>query len=59
VGLQSNMRKPLDLAVEKATVSSPVLGVIPYDGLTALATEALYVVTLSVTVRSENGRAST
>lgn len=53
------MRKPFDLAVEKATESSPVFGVIPYDGLTALATEALYVVTLSVTVRSENGRAST
>jgi hypothetical protein len=35
------MRKPFDLAVEKATVSSPVLGVIPYDGLTAFATEAL------------------
>lgn len=59
VVLQSNMRKPFDLAVESATVSSPVLGTIPYDGLTAFATEALQVVTLSVTVRSENGRAST
>jgi len=33
--------KPLLTAVEKATLSSPDLGVIPYDGLTAFAAEAL------------------
>jgi len=53
------MRNPLPTAVEKATVSSPLVGVIPCDGLTGLATEALYVVTLRVTVTSENGRAVT
>jgi hypothetical protein len=33
--------KPEFLAVEKATLSLPVVGVIPSDGLTALATEEL------------------
>lgn len=50
---------PALTAVEKAIVSSPLVGVIPCDGLTGFATEALQVVTLRVIVISPNGRAET
>jgi len=37
--------KPLFLAVEKATLSLPVVGVIPSDGFLLVATVLSYVVT--------------
>lgn len=47
------------MVVEKAILLAPVVGVTPFDGLVAVASEALYDVTTNVTDTSLNGLALT
>ena len=55
----ANERNPEPTVVEKAILLDPAVGVTPLDGLTALALEALYDVTVSSTDTSVNGKALT